>query len=161
MLSKQSCQQVTSSVCALTFRGMQQDQKDHRKANTRSAKTTTETLYQEGGWPEKSVVSPTLTQKLEQYTGRPCLRISQTPLPPEGFQVQLQTLWNGQPRGDLQLCCSVCSSFLSRRWVGVPQLLSRICFRKNLEVKASNCLHTPELQLHAGERSSPQKLVAA
>ena len=33
----------------------------------RSARTTTETLCQEEGWPEKSVISPTLTQKLEQY----------------------------------------------------------------------------------------------
>lgn len=127
----------------------------------RSARATSETLCQEEGWPGKSVVSPTLPVKLEQVHREACLRISQTPLSPGGFQVQLQTLWNGR---EIFICVVlVCSSFLSRRPVGVPQLLSRICFRKNLEVKASdrlsillNCttahrLHTdctPESGLH-------------
>lgn len=105
----------------------------------RSARATSETLCQEEGWPGKSVVSPTLPVKLEQVHREACLRISQTPLSPGGFQVQLQMLWNG--REEIFICVVlVCSSFLSRRPVGVPQLLSRICFRKNLEVKASDRL---------------------
>lgn len=122
----------------------------------RSARATVETLCQEEGWPGKSV-SPTLPVELEQVHREAYLRISQTPLSPGGFQVQLQTLWNGQE--EIFICVVlVCSSFLSRRPVGVPQLLSRICFRKNLEVKASdhlsillNCMTAH--RLHTGEQT--------